>query len=105
MGVRPEFLREKKKAIRLIDILLEKGYMVSIFDSEEWSVKKSTDRALLIDNVAATDFEKYAVRDAEEKLLGVFVLVYGNSVEELISDHTDNEFCWEIAKQIDAETF
>lgn len=78
---------------RLLRYLLQDGHAVSLFDSEEWSVKKSTDFTELADWIHATDEQILRWRDPAGELIGGFHIVYGNSAAEVIADHSANDRC------------
>lgn len=86
---------ERTVARKLVRTLLGKGLSISVYDSEEWTVKQSTNGAEILNALATTDEDQLLVRDAEGDKVGWFYLVWGNdpSGEELIADHTDNDLC------------
>lgn len=86
---------ERTVARKLVRTLLGKGLSISVYDSEEWTVKQSTNEAEILNALATTDEDQLLVRDAEGDKVGWFYLVWGNdpSGEELIADHTDNDLC------------
>ena len=95
---------ERRAATRLVDTILAQGHSISVYDSEEWTVKRSTDRAAILDALATTDMDRIRVRDSGGNPLGSFDLIWGNDSDgtELIADHSDNEFCREIYERADA---
>jgi hypothetical protein len=92
---------EATVARKLIRIILDKGYAISVFDGEEWVVKVSTDRKAIIRAVGSTGEDLIRIREFD-KHVGSFWLVYGNADDgsELIADHTDNELCNEIWSEL-----
>lgn len=76
---------ERRIAKKLIDELLRRGYSISVFDSEEFTLKRSTSRADIINALATTDSDTLRVRDSDGELIGHFILIWGNG-EDLISD-------------------
>ncbi|MCG7629041.1 hypothetical protein MHM88_14615 [Epibacterium sp. MM17-32] len=84
----------------LITACLKRGFMISVFDGEEWAVKKSTKRAEIQKEVAATDETTFRVRDAEGEYVGFFWLIHGNRAH-VVSDHTANEICEAIWEEIE----
>ena len=95
-----------RKAKKLVNAILKAGHTVSLFDCEEWTVKKSTDRVECYKALWTTDDDQIIARDADGKKLGWFWLVYGNAEDgcELIADHTANEYCDEIYKIVYPES-
>ena len=84
-------------AKRLIRIILERGYMVSINDGEEWTVELSTDRKEILPAHATTGEDIIRLYKDGERA-GFFLLIYGNAEDgsELIADHADNAACLSI---------
>lgn len=86
---------------RLVRIVLERGYMVSINDGEEWTVNLSTDRNEILSALATTGEDILRLYKDGERA-GSLWLVYGNAEDgrELIADHSDNDachsICWEL---------
>lgn len=67
------------------------GYVVSVNDGEDWVVKTSNHRELIINALASTDCDMLAFREGPDstKVIGKVWLIWGND-EDLISDNTDN---------------
>lgn len=82
---------------RLVRIVLERGYMVSINDGEEWTVTLSTDRNEILSALATTGEDIVRLYKDGERA-GSLWLVYGNAEDgsELIADHSDNDACHSI---------
>lgn len=92
---------DKKMAAALVDALLAKGCLVSVYDGEDWSCKHSNDRAVILDAMGNTDQDEMVVRYAGIKL-GWFLLMYGNAPGETINDYTANDFCQSIVDHVEA---
>ena len=86
---------EARVARKLVKALLARELSVSVYDGEEWTVKKSRSYRAIVDALATTGEDMLRVYAPTADRLGSFVLIYGNdpSGEELIADHTDNAFC------------
>lgn len=93
---------ERTVARKLVRTLLGKGLSISVYDSEEWTVKQSTNEAAILYALATTDEDQLLVRDAEGDKVGWFYLIWGNDPDgsELIADHSDNELCNEIYDEV-----
>ncbi|MQX49642.1 hypothetical protein [Sinorhizobium medicae] len=75
----------------LIRKALKLGYLVSVYDGEEWALRKSSDYEAITAEVAATDETTLRFRlSIGEGLVGSVWLIHGNA-EDVICDHTDNE--------------
>lgn len=93
---------EARAARKLVKAALAAGYMVSVNDGEEWTVKQSTNAREIIDALCTTGEDMLRLRDpADGATIGSFWLIYGNdpSGDELISDHSDNNVCDALYKQ------
>lgn len=94
------------QAATLIDTLLARGCLLSVNDSfdggGEWTVKRSTDRAVILAALGTTDGDLLVARGADGARLGSFMLIYGNGPGELVADHADNAFCAAIAALLEA---
>jgi transcription initiation factor IIE alpha subunit len=79
-------------AVSLVEVLLARGFNISVFDSEETVVKHSTDKAEILRNLYQTDEDRiFFYKEAEKQHAGWFYLVYGNCGYDVISDYTANE--------------
>lgn len=81
--------QEKTAAGRIIDRALAKGYMVSVYDGEEYVVKSSRKRHQIMTALGSTDTDQLIIRDGKGNKIGTILLIWGNSPEEVVADHTD----------------
>lgn len=79
---------EGQVARRLVEAALAKGWSVSVFDSEEWAVKRSRDAKAIMEALFATDDDMLRFRDANGEIMGNVYLVYGNAGYEVINDYS-----------------
>lgn len=83
------------KAYRnLIIDSLKRGHTVSVFDGEEWAVKKSTNAAECFAAVESVDEAQLRISDSEGNKLG-WALVSDDlsfDPEETVIDYTDNDY-------------
>lgn len=86
-------IKEETKVVRkIVERAIRLGHMVSVYDGEEYPVKRSTNKALIMVNVYATDMDKLYFRNAKTgESVGCVLLVYGNSASEVMADWSDNE--------------
>ena len=84
---------ERGVATRLVRAALHAGYAVSVYDGEEYTVKRSRRERQILAALATTGEDALVIRDATGERLGVLSLIWGNdpSGEELIADHSDND--------------
>lgn len=77
-------------ARELIRILLGCGYLVSVYDGEETTVRDSTDYNKVLEAMGSTDSDLVRFRSADNADRGSFLLIWGNGVD-VISDSSVNE--------------
>lgn len=96
--------REESIAAQLVTLALNSGYNVSVFDGEEWALKRSQHLPTILQALASTDSDTLVFRNpAVEHLaangvnvgerVGSVTLIWGNDLD-LISDYA--------AKDLDA---
>ena len=85
-------LGERRTATRLVAAALAAGYTVSVYDGEEYTVKRSRESKKILEALASTEMDTLVIRDSAGERVGSLVLIWGNDEtgEELIADHTDN---------------
>lgn len=97
---------EKAIASKLIEIALEKGYTISVFDGEEYPLKRSTDAAAIMNALASTESDVIVLRKpdqlAKDQPIGRILLIWGND-HELISNHSDNALTNEVVARTEME--
>lgn len=79
---------------RIVRMALAKGWTISVFDGEEWTVKKSRDRMTVLKALASTGEDALRFRDADGNSLGTMTLIYqggDNPGEEVVQDHSDTD--------------
>jgi hypothetical protein len=84
---------EKTIAKKLVEITIEQGYTISVFDGEEYVVKRSRDAEVIMNALGSTDHDTLTIRKPEQLAkdtpVGSILLIWGNH-RDLISDYTDN---------------
>ncbi|OBQ90247.1 hypothetical protein A9K66_15225 [Mesorhizobium sp. AA23] len=84
---------ERRIARALVKACLDRGYLISVYDSEDWVVRRSDDKAAIMLALFSTDEDGIHLRSPTGDKLGWFQLIYGNSGYDVVSDHADNEIC------------
>ena len=84
---------ECDEALRLVKFLLAEGYRISVYDGEEFTVRRSYDLEEIIAALGTTGEDELLLRDFNKDEVGCLRLVWGNDPdgEELVADHSDNE--------------
>lgn len=82
---------ERGVATRLVRAAIHAGYTVSVYDGEEYTVKRSRRERQILDALASTEEDWLVIRNSGGERLGFLRLIWGNDEtgEELIADHTD----------------
>lgn len=85
---------DEKSLKQLIAAAVKGGYLVSVFDGEEWALRRSTDEAEIFDAASGVDEATLniwkPVEDRAHGKLGWMRLVYGNDEETVVADHVVN---------------
>lgn len=94
-------MTEHTVANRLVRNIINRGYTVSVWEGEDWALRRSANLQEIMESLASTGEDVLLVKDGE-KTIGRFWLVWGNdpSGEELIADYTDNALCSEIYGEV-----
>ena len=81
---------EARAARKLVKLALAKGYLVTVYDGEEYTLERSSDKNAILAALCTTGRDALRFTTVEGERIGVIGLVWGNSAEELISDCSDN---------------
>lgn len=91
IGAFPSYMWKSEVIIidALISEILQRGLLISVYDGEEWVVKRSSDRAEIQRNIATTDETLLKACKPCGTIVGTITLIHGNW-SEVISDHSNN---------------
>jgi len=78
----------------LIKHSLAQGFLISVWDGEEWQVKASKKYKEIVEAIESVEEASIRILDAYtgNKLGSALVSAYGLEDEETVIDHTDNDF-------------
>ena len=94
---------ERRIANKLVKAILAEGYVISVFDCEEFNSHDLDSLKAVQDHLATTDDDRvYFRKPGEEQYAGWVWLIWGNR-EDLISDYTANDVTDAIVDPIYAE--
>jgi hypothetical protein len=81
----------------LVKFALDNNAKVSVWDGEEWAVKKGTKYQTIIDAIESVDISEIRLRDANEDVIGWALIVLDNEDDATVSDFTITPFMatWE----------
>lgn len=71
---------------KLVKHGLASGYSISVWDSEEWAVTKSTSYSEIMEALFCTDMDNVVFYDKDGERVGNVLLVYGNDGYDVMSD-------------------
>ena len=83
---------EQQIVQRLVNLILQDGNLISVYDGEEYAIRWSQDEAAIMAVMGATDEDTISVFDADRKMRGWIYLVYGNDANEVVNDCTANPY-------------
>lgn len=90
----------KQAYLDLIKYALKAEKVISVWDGEEWQVKKSSSYNEIKEAVESVDEAEMKIRDADGKYVGVAVVsLYGMEPDETVCDYTVCDFLDEWSEQ------
>ena len=75
---------------------LDKGYLLTVFEGEDFPIVNSDDAEAVMAELGHCDEEWLQVANADGKRIGTIYLVYGNDPDEVVADCTDKPEILEI---------
>jgi len=81
---------------QIVGRALDKGYLLTAYDGEEYPIKNSDDLEAVMDSLGHCEDEWLLVANADRKRIGAIFLVYGNDPDEVVADCTDKPEILEI---------
>ena len=88
MNLKTRIAIEQKIVRRVVKDALAAGYNVSVYDGEEWTVKRSGSYTKIRDALFSTDEDTIRLRDKDGNDLGVIRFIYGNDGYDVIADYS-----------------
>ena len=82
----------------LVKFALNNNATVSVFDGEEWAVKKSIKYTDIINAIESVEIAELRIRDTNSDIIGwAQVIPFGMEDDETVSDYSITEFMatWE----------
>ena len=81
----------------LIKNALAKGLTVSVWDGEEWQVKRSSGYQVIKDAIESVEVAELRLRDQEGNVVGwAMIIPFGVEPDETVVDYTANELMEEL---------
>lgn len=94
---------ERRVATKLVEAIIRRGYVISVFDNEEWTVRQSGHIPTILSALCTTEMDTLSFRQVgADCIRGMIDLVWGNAEdgEELIADYSDNSITNEIYREV-----
>jgi hypothetical protein len=83
---------------KLVRNALAKGASISVWDGEEWQVKRSVSCKQIIEAIESVEEAQVRIRDAEGNQIGwALIIPFAVDNDETVADHTDNAFMHSLA--------
>lgn len=83
----------KNAALTLVKYALAQGHTVSVYDGEEWQVKRSTNYRAIVDAIESVEEAQIRVRNEKGVIMTSALLsLFGLEPDETIIDCSDNEY-------------
>ncbi len=76
----------------LVKYALAKDCTVSVWDTEEWQVKRSTGYNAIIEAIESVDMAELRIRDLGGMEMAWALIVHDTGDSENVADFTDNDF-------------
>ena len=77
----------------LVKFALKHGCYVSVWDGEEWQLKRSTGYKAIVEAIESVEEAELKLRNADDEVVGwAKVSAYGLDDDETVIDHSVNEF-------------
>lgn len=76
----------------LVKHSLNKGFSVSVWDGEEWQVKRGTKYQAIIDAIESVEEAQIVIRDAEGVKMGWALVIPSLDDDETVADYTCTDF-------------
>jgi hypothetical protein len=75
---------------------LDKGLTVSVWDTEEWQVKRSSSYQAIVDAIESVDMSELRLRDQEGNIVGWALVVLDCEPECTVADYSHNPLMCEL---------
>jgi hypothetical protein len=77
----------------LVKHALAKGHTISVWDGEEWQVRRSVAYQEIVHAIKSVEEAEITIRDIEgNKEAWVLIGAFGLADDETVMDHSDNKF-------------
>lgn len=85
-----------KAYLTLTKNALAKGLSISVWDGEEWQVKRATKYQDIKDAIESVEVAELRLRDEEGRVVGWAQIIPDLEPEETVADYTANELMYDL---------
>lgn len=89
----------KKAYLTLIKNALSKDLTISVWDGEEWQVKRSTSYQDIKDAIESVEVAELRIRDKDKNVLGWAQIVPDLDPDETVADYTDSQLMADLLEE------
>jgi hypothetical protein len=82
----------KKSYKHLVHYALDRGHTVSVFDGEEWQVKRSDVARNIFDAIESVEGATIRIRNQDGAVTAWAYIIPGLANDETVADYSDNAF-------------
>ena len=83
----------KNAALELVKYSLAKNHTISVWDGEEWQVKRSTDYDAIFAAIDSVEAAQLRIRSSDGELMAwALVCLFDLSPDETIINYTNNDY-------------
>lgn len=75
---------------QLVAEAIKRGLLVSVFDGEEWAVKRSANKKEIVEAIESVGESEIRLRNADGLLLGWALIIPSLAPDEGVADYSDN---------------
>ena len=85
-----------KAYLSLIKKALDKGLSISVYDGEEWQVKRSTGYKEIKEAIESVDESQLRLRNSDGEIVGWALIILDCEPDCMVADHTYNPLMCEL---------
>jgi dTDP-4-amino-4,6-dideoxygalactose transaminase len=89
----------KKAYLTLIKNTLSKDLTISVWDGEEWQVKRSNSYQAIKDAIESVEVAEIRIRDKDKNVLAWAQIVPDLDPEETVADYTDSQLMADLLEE------
>lgn len=95
----------QKAYLNLVKYALAQGCTLSVWDGEEWQVKRSTGYKAVVEAIESVEEAQLRIRNADGAVIAAALIIpFGLEPDETVADYSDNAWmaAWEAQYTVNA---